>query len=103
MAAAAAAAAVKWVVSKKTILKHLSPIQNGAVYCVCHKSMYSLLPGDCNCKEPALTSDGRTVGCCHPSVDIYSEQSSSGGSYCAAWVEVAWGERGKKGTWKSRC
>uniref|UniRef100_A0A5F9DFA7 Large ribosomal subunit protein mL42 n=1 Tax=Oryctolagus cuniculus TaxID=9986 RepID=A0A5F9DFA7_RABIT len=86
MAAAAAAAAVKWVVSKKTILKHLSPIQNGAVYCVCHKSMYSLLPGDCNCKEPALTSDGRTVGCCHPSVDTPNEHT--GPSYSFDFYET---------------
>uniref|UniRef100_A0A2K5R4B1 Large ribosomal subunit protein mL42 n=1 Tax=Cebus imitator TaxID=2715852 RepID=A0A2K5R4B1_CEBIM len=54
--------AVKWVMSKKTILKHLFPIPNGVLYCVCHKSTYSPLPDDYNCKvELALTSDGRTI------------------------------------------
>uniref|UniRef100_A0A2K5RFA4 Large ribosomal subunit protein mL42 n=1 Tax=Cebus imitator TaxID=2715852 RepID=A0A2K5RFA4_CEBIM len=71
-----AVAAVKWVMSKKTILKHLFPIQNGALYCVCHKSTYSPLPDDYNCKvELALTSDGRTIVCYHPSVDIPYEHT----------------------------
>ncbi|XP_017723832.1 PREDICTED: 39S ribosomal protein L42, mitochondrial [Rhinopithecus bieti] len=43
-----AVAAVKWVMSKRTILKHLFPVQNGALYCVCHKSTYSPLPDDYN-------------------------------------------------------
>uniref|UniRef100_A0A8C3WYE4 Uncharacterized protein n=1 Tax=Catagonus wagneri TaxID=51154 RepID=A0A8C3WYE4_9CETA len=39
-----ALAAVKWMISSRTILKHLFPIQNRASYCVCHKSTYSPLP-----------------------------------------------------------
>ncbi|XP_025258621.1 39S ribosomal protein L42, mitochondrial isoform X1 [Theropithecus gelada] len=78
-----AVAAVKWVMSKRTILKHLFPIQNsggtyadGALYCVCHKSTYSPLPDDYNCNvELALTSDGRTIVCYHPSVDIPYEHT----------------------------
>ncbi|XP_069908804.1 large ribosomal subunit protein mL42 isoform X2 [Oryctolagus cuniculus] len=71
-----AAAVMKWVISKRTILKHLSPVQNGALYCVCHKSTYSPLPDDYNCKvELALTSDGRTIVCYHPSVDIPYEHT----------------------------
>ncbi|XP_062932789.1 large ribosomal subunit protein mL42-like [Cynocephalus volans] len=70
------AAAVKWVISKRSIMKHLFPIQNGAFYCVCHKSMFSSLPDDYNCKvELALTSDGRTTVCYHPSVDIPYEHT----------------------------
>ncbi|XP_044122239.1 39S ribosomal protein L42, mitochondrial-like [Neovison vison] len=65
-----ALAAVKWVISNRTLWKHLFPIQNGALYCVCHKSTYSTLPDDYNCKvELALTSDGRTIVFYHPSVD----------------------------------
>uniref|UniRef100_A0A8C0LPQ3 Uncharacterized protein n=1 Tax=Canis lupus dingo TaxID=286419 RepID=A0A8C0LPQ3_CANLU len=41
-----ALAAVKWAISNRTVWKHLIPIQNGALYCVCHKSMYSPLPDD---------------------------------------------------------
>ncbi|XP_054382274.1 large ribosomal subunit protein mL42 isoform X2 [Pongo abelii] len=70
-----AVAAVKWVMSKRTILKHLFPVQNGALYCVCHKSTYSPLPDDYNCVELALTSDGRTIVCYHPSVDIPYEHT----------------------------
>ncbi|XP_053430795.1 39S ribosomal protein L42, mitochondrial-like [Nycticebus coucang] len=70
-----AGAAVKWVVSKRSILKHLFPIQNGALYCVHHKSTYSSLPDDYNCEvELALTS-GRTIVCYHPSVDIPYEHT----------------------------
>ncbi|XP_061061423.1 large ribosomal subunit protein mL42 [Eubalaena glacialis] len=71
-----ALAAVKWAISSRTILKHLFPIQNGALYCVCHKTTYSSLPDDYNCKvELALTSDGRTIVCYHPSVDIPYEHT----------------------------
>ncbi|XP_041590472.1 39S ribosomal protein L42, mitochondrial-like, partial [Vulpes lagopus] len=71
-----ALAAVKWAISNRTVWKHLIPIQNGALYCVCHKSMYSPLPDDYNCKvELALTSDGRTIVCYHPSVDIPYEHT----------------------------
>uniref|UniRef100_A0A286XI50 Large ribosomal subunit protein mL42 n=1 Tax=Cavia porcellus TaxID=10141 RepID=A0A286XI50_CAVPO len=55
-------AAVKWAISKSALLKHLFPIQNGALPHVCCKSTYSSLPDDYNCKvELALTSDGRTI------------------------------------------
>ncbi|XP_053450029.1 39S ribosomal protein L42, mitochondrial-like [Nycticebus coucang] len=71
-----AGAAVKWVISKRSILKHLFPIQNGVLYCVCHKPTYSSLPDDYNYKvELALTSDGRTIVCYHPSVDIPYEHT----------------------------
>uniref|UniRef100_A0A9L0JG06 Large ribosomal subunit protein mL42 n=1 Tax=Equus asinus TaxID=9793 RepID=A0A9L0JG06_EQUAS len=50
--------------------------EHGALYCVCHKSTYSSLPDDYNCKvELALTSDGRTIVCYHPSVDIPYEHT----------------------------
>ncbi|XP_036034420.1 28S ribosomal protein L42, mitochondrial-like [Onychomys torridus] len=63
--------AVKWMTSNRTIWKHLFPIQNGASSSVCHKSTYSSLPVDYNCKvELALTSDGRTIVCYHRSVDM---------------------------------
>nr|XP_012622981.1 39S ribosomal protein L42, mitochondrial-like [Microcebus murinus] len=71
-----AVAAVKWVVSKRPILKHLFPIQNGALSCVRHKSTYSSLPDDYSCKfELALRSDGRTIVCYPPSVDIPCEHT----------------------------
>uniref|UniRef100_H0XTM4 Large ribosomal subunit protein mL42 n=1 Tax=Otolemur garnettii TaxID=30611 RepID=H0XTM4_OTOGA len=65
-----------WRLSHRSILKRLCPIQNGALYCVYHKSPYSSLPDDCNCKvELALTSDGRTIVCYHPSVDVPYEHT----------------------------
>lgn len=68
--------AVKWARSNKTIWKHLFPIQNGALASACHKSTYSSLPDDYNCKvDLALTSDGRTIVCYHPSVDIPYEHT----------------------------
>ncbi|XP_055973237.1 large ribosomal subunit protein mL42 [Sorex fumeus] len=69
--------AVKWATSSRTIMKHLLPSQNGALYYVCHhKSTFSSLPDDYNCKvELALTSDGRTIVCYHPSVDIPYEHT----------------------------
>ncbi|CAD7675295.1 unnamed protein product [Nyctereutes procyonoides] len=75
-----ALAAVKWAISNRTVWKHLFPIQNGALYCFCHKSTYSGIPGwrsdDYNCKvELALTSDGRTILCYHPSVNIPYEHT----------------------------
>ncbi|XP_036205792.1 39S ribosomal protein L42, mitochondrial-like [Myotis myotis] len=61
--------AVKWAISNRTVLKYLFPIQNGPLYCVCHKSTYSSLPDDYNCEvELALTSDGTTIVYYHPSV-----------------------------------
>ncbi|XP_023594335.1 large ribosomal subunit protein mL42 isoform X2 [Trichechus manatus latirostris] len=51
-------------------------MEDGVLYCVCHKSTYSSLPDDYNCKvELALTSDGRTIVCYHPSVDIPYEHT----------------------------
>uniref|UniRef100_A0A452HEG8 Large ribosomal subunit protein mL42 n=1 Tax=Gopherus agassizii TaxID=38772 RepID=A0A452HEG8_9SAUR len=51
-------------------------VQNGAVHCARHKSTYSVLPEDYNCKvELALTSDGRTIVCYHPSVEIPYEHT----------------------------
>nr|KAF6322601.1 mitochondrial ribosomal protein L42 [Pipistrellus kuhlii] len=71
-----AVSAVKWAISNRTILKHLFLIQNGALYCVSHKSTYSSLPDDYNCKEELVfTSDGRTIVCYHPSVDIPYENT----------------------------
>uniref|UniRef100_A0A8D2BCW3 Large ribosomal subunit protein mL42 n=1 Tax=Sciurus vulgaris TaxID=55149 RepID=A0A8D2BCW3_SCIVU len=71
-----AATALKWVISKRIFLKHLFPVQNGALSGVCQKSTFSSLPDDYNCKvELALTSDGRTIVCYHPSVDIPYEHT----------------------------
>ncbi|XP_048666494.1 39S ribosomal protein L42, mitochondrial-like [Marmota marmota marmota] len=68
--------ALKWVISKRTLLKHLFPGQNGALSGICHKSTFSSLPDNSNCKiELALTSDGRTIVCYHPSVDIPYEHT----------------------------
>uniref|UniRef100_H0Y1B2 Large ribosomal subunit protein mL42 n=1 Tax=Otolemur garnettii TaxID=30611 RepID=H0Y1B2_OTOGA len=73
-----AGTALKWVISKRSFLKHLFPFQNGALYCVCHKSTYSSLPDDYNCKvELALTSDGRTIVCYLPSEDVPYERTKS--------------------------
>ncbi|XP_021030688.1 39S ribosomal protein L42, mitochondrial [Mus caroli] len=70
------AAAVKWAISNRTIWKHLLPIQNGALSSACHKSTFSSLPDDYNCKvDLALTADGRTIVCYHPSVDIPYEHT----------------------------
>ncbi|XP_062944610.1 large ribosomal subunit protein mL42-like [Cynocephalus volans] len=60
---------------KETILKHLFPIQNGALYCVCHKPTQSSLPDGYNCKELTLTADGRMIACYHPSMDISHEHT----------------------------
>ncbi|MXQ85988.1 hypothetical protein E5288_WYG010228 [Bos mutus] len=54
----------------------VSSTSDGALYCVGHKSTYSSLPDDYNCKvELALTSDARTIVCYHPSVDIPYEHT----------------------------
>ncbi|XP_010006365.1 PREDICTED: 39S ribosomal protein L42, mitochondrial [Chaetura pelagica] len=51
-------------------------LQNGAVYHACHKSTYSVLPEDYNCKvELALTSDLKTIVCYHPSLEIPYEHT----------------------------
>ncbi|XP_045152601.1 39S ribosomal protein L42, mitochondrial-like [Echinops telfairi] len=70
-----AVAAVTWALSNRTVLKHFLSIRNGVLYSVCHKSTPPL-PDDYNCKvELALTSDGRTIVCYHPSVDIPYEHT----------------------------
>uniref|UniRef100_A0A8C3WSJ9 Large ribosomal subunit protein mL42 n=1 Tax=Catagonus wagneri TaxID=51154 RepID=A0A8C3WSJ9_9CETA len=51
-------------------------VEDRASYFVCHESTYSSLPNGYNCKvEFALTSDGRTMVCYHPSVDIPYEHT----------------------------
>ncbi|XP_006879835.1 PREDICTED: 39S ribosomal protein L42, mitochondrial-like [Elephantulus edwardii] len=66
----------KWALSNRTVLKHLFPIQNGIYYCVHHKSTYSSLPDDYNCKvELALTSNGGTTVCYHFSVGILHQHT----------------------------
>ncbi|XP_060101169.1 large ribosomal subunit protein mL42 [Heteronotia binoei] len=46
------------------------------MYCSCNKSTYSALPDDYNCKvELGVTSDGKTIVCYHPSVDIPYEHT----------------------------
>uniref|UniRef100_A0A8B9MMW0 Large ribosomal subunit protein mL42 n=1 Tax=Accipiter nisus TaxID=211598 RepID=A0A8B9MMW0_9AVES len=53
-----------------------APLQNGAVYHACHKSTYSVLPEDYNCKvELAVTSDLKTIVCYHPSLEIPYEHT----------------------------
>ncbi|XP_020370911.1 39S ribosomal protein L42, mitochondrial isoform X1 [Rhincodon typus] len=48
----------------------------GDGHCVCHKSTYTALANDYNCKvDLAITSDGRTIVCYHPSVDIPYEHT----------------------------
>lgn len=64
------------MISNRTIWKHLFQIQNGALYCLCHKSTYSSLQDDYNCKvELALISDGRRIVCYHPFVDVPYEHT----------------------------
>ncbi|XP_065429813.1 large ribosomal subunit protein mL42 isoform X2 [Chrysemys picta bellii] len=58
------------------IVRSLEYKKNGAVHCARHKSTYSVLPEDYNCKvELAMTSDGRTIVCYHPSVEIPYEHT----------------------------
>ncbi|XP_067998935.1 large ribosomal subunit protein mL42 [Melanerpes formicivorus] len=53
-----------------------APRQSGAVAHACHKSTYSVLPEDYNCKvELALTSDLKTIVCYHPSLEIPYEHT----------------------------
>ncbi|GCB74890.1 hypothetical protein scyTo_0020833, partial [Scyliorhinus torazame] len=50
--------------------------RGGVGSCVCHKSTYAALPNDYNCKvELAMTSDGQTIVCYHPQVDIPYEHT----------------------------
>lgn len=52
------------------------PLRIGAVCHACHKSTYSVLPEDYNCKvELALTSDSKTIVCYHPSLEIPYEHT----------------------------
>uniref|UniRef100_UPI00402B264C large ribosomal subunit protein mL42-like n=1 Tax=Arvicanthis niloticus TaxID=61156 RepID=UPI00402B264C len=68
--------AVKWAISNRTIWKHLLPIHNEALLIACHKSTYSSLSDDYNCKvDLTLSSEGRTIVCYHLSVDIPYEHS----------------------------
>ncbi|XP_026549577.1 39S ribosomal protein L42, mitochondrial isoform X1 [Notechis scutatus] len=67
--------------SRKSIL-HLATfirkplLTDAAVFRACPKSTYSPLPDDYNCKvELAMTSDGKTIVCYHPSVDIPYEHT----------------------------
>ncbi|XP_054023781.1 39S ribosomal protein L42, mitochondrial [Dryobates pubescens] len=51
-------------------------LQSGAVDHACHKSTYSVLPEDYNCKvELAVTSDLKTIVCYHPSLEIPYEHT----------------------------
>uniref|UniRef100_A0A8D0BWK5 Large ribosomal subunit protein mL42 n=1 Tax=Salvator merianae TaxID=96440 RepID=A0A8D0BWK5_SALMN len=51
-------------------------VTDTAVCCSSPKSTYSALPDNYNCKvELALTSDGKTIVCYHPSVDIPYEHT----------------------------
>ncbi|XP_017936360.1 39S ribosomal protein L42, mitochondrial [Manacus vitellinus] len=51
-------------------------LHKGAVYHACHKSTYSVLPEDYNCKvELAVTSDLKTIVCYHPSLEIPYEHT----------------------------
>ncbi|XP_041057987.1 39S ribosomal protein L42, mitochondrial isoform X1 [Carcharodon carcharias] len=51
-------------------------VRGGDGGCICHKSTYAALPNDYNCKvELAMTSDGQTIVCYHPSVDIPYEHT----------------------------
>ncbi|GCC19938.1 hypothetical protein chiPu_0018633, partial [Chiloscyllium punctatum] len=51
-------------------------LRGGDWSCVCHRSTYTVLPNDYNCKvDLAITSDGRTIVCYHPSVDIPYEHT----------------------------
>uniref|UniRef100_A0A8D0BGT4 Large ribosomal subunit protein mL42 n=1 Tax=Salvator merianae TaxID=96440 RepID=A0A8D0BGT4_SALMN len=51
-------------------------VTDSAVCCSSPKSTYSPLPDNYNCKVGlALTSDGKTIVCYHPSVDILYEHT----------------------------
>ncbi|KAF7248502.1 39S ribosomal protein L42, mitochondrial [Varanus komodoensis] len=63
-----------WIRFAAFIRKALIP--DAAVCCASPKSTYSVLPDDYNCKvELAVTSDGKTIVCFHPSVDIPYEHT----------------------------
>ncbi|XP_029457485.1 39S ribosomal protein L42, mitochondrial [Rhinatrema bivittatum] len=78
MAVTVAGGRASWLSAALIRLSALSkqvPVQGGVAY-ACHKSTYSALPNDYYCKvELALTSDGRTIVCYHPSVDIPYEHT----------------------------
>ncbi|XP_061495558.1 large ribosomal subunit protein mL42 [Rhineura floridana] len=51
-------------------------LPDARIYCACPKSTYSPLPDDYNCKvELGMTSNGKTIVCYHPSVDIPYEHT----------------------------
>ncbi|OCT87536.1 39S ribosomal protein L42, mitochondrial [Xenopus laevis] len=56
--------------------RHKEPIADGITNPLRYKSTYSALPDDYNCKvELALTSDGKTIVCYHPSVEVPYEHT----------------------------
>ncbi|XP_060054957.1 large ribosomal subunit protein mL42-like [Erinaceus europaeus] len=64
--------AVKWAISNRTVLRHLFPLRSGTLNRAHHKSTYPSLPDDYNCNvDLALTSNGRTIVCYHPSYVPY--------------------------------
>ncbi|MEE6462595.1 hypothetical protein FKM82_001647 [Ascaphus truei] len=59
-----------------SVFGHTEPARVDTACSLCHKSSYSALPEDYNCKvELAMTSDGKTIVCYHPSVDIPYEHT----------------------------
>nr|XP_020862116.1 39S ribosomal protein L42, mitochondrial [Phascolarctos cinereus] len=74
--AAVRAAFSRAVLAHTTASSWQMTLQRGALGCICHKSTYTPLPEDYNCKvELALSSDGRTIVCYHPSVDVPYEHT----------------------------
>ncbi|XP_075789341.1 large ribosomal subunit protein mL42 isoform X2 [Pelodiscus sinensis] len=76
------AVTLRRTVLSSTMWMHLAafsrqtPVQSGTAHYTRHKSTYSVLPEDYNCKvELALTSDKRTIVCHHPSVEIPYEHT----------------------------
>ncbi|XP_045147829.1 39S ribosomal protein L42, mitochondrial-like [Echinops telfairi] len=69
-----AAAAVTWALSTRTVLKHAFPIRDG-LHAVCHQPTQPLADDRKWKVELAWTSDGRTVVCYRPSVDIPYEHT----------------------------
>ncbi|KAE8615358.1 hypothetical protein XENTR_v10008491 [Xenopus tropicalis] len=57
-------------------LRNMEPIGNGIANPLYYKSTYAALPDDYNCKvELAMTSDGKTIVCYHPSVEVPYEHT----------------------------
>uniref|UniRef100_A0A8B9IUS0 Large ribosomal subunit protein mL42 n=1 Tax=Amazona collaria TaxID=241587 RepID=A0A8B9IUS0_9PSIT len=69
-------AEAEWCLVLFPVLRRLRVVEDGAVYRACHKSTYSVLPEDYNCKvELAVTSDLKTIVCYHPSLEIPYEHT----------------------------